>query len=339
MPDIRRFRLVSVWPNVVEPNGRKLAFRPETFRTVRLSAGGVPLLKDHLSGTGRIAGKVLSAAYDPIRQAIMGDVEIFPDSVSNSARDIRRLIDAGHRGASIRFDNERYERDENTGVRHVHDWEIVHLAVVSEGADPMAGPELSNEYTDVNLVPIDLVPEQEHIDMKPELQGAVHPPDTGIPDQLTAVIPVLQQAVAAGVQAGLQADAEAKAKADAEATAKQADIDRQNELDAREFDLANRALSLDAREAELESSMEPQVPEEAPPAEDGVAGYDPTVIQAMADLMTKQECYLSATDEVLAAAVEAIAERMPANEFMDKVRSSPNTPNTCLLYTSPSPRD
>ena len=56
--DIRRFRMISVAPTVVEPRSRRLVFDPASFQGVR---PGAPLLADHVNASGRVAGKVLRA--------------------------------------------------------------------------------------------------------------------------------------------------------------------------------------------------------------------------------------------------------------------------------------
>ena len=180
--DIRRFRMVSVAPTIVEPRSRRLAFDPATFQGVR---PGAPLLADHVNASGRVAGRVLSAWVDRNAGAILGNVEIYPDNIEAAAH-VRRLLNAGHRGASIRHDGVVEPSPDRISPNMVRDWGIAHLACVGEGADPSAGQLSSNDGT----VYFDL-------ELMPNMEG-----DMTTQFDLNAALPMLTEAIAEGVRQG-----------------------------------------------------------------------------------------------------------------------------------------
>ena len=184
--DIRRFRMISVSPTVVEPRSRRLVFDPATFQGVR---PGAPLLADHVNASGRVAGRVLSAWVDRNAGAVLGTVEVYGDEIE-AAGHVRRLLNAGHRGASIRHDGVVEPSPDRIGPNMVRDWGIAHLAVVGEGADPTAGQLSANDgtvYFDLEIMP------QEGDEMtQPNFD-------------LATVLPQLSAAIAQGVREGNQA--------------------------------------------------------------------------------------------------------------------------------------
>ena len=179
--DIRRFRMISVAPTVVEPRSRRLVFDPATFQGVR---PGAPLLADHVNASGRVAGKVLSAWVDRTAGAVLGTVEIYGDDIEAAAH-VRRLLNAGHRGASIRHDGEATPNFDGTNT--VRNWGIAHLAVVGEGADPTAGQLSATDPT----VYFDL-----------EIFSEEDAMTTPNPFNLDAALPALTSAIAEGVRLG-----------------------------------------------------------------------------------------------------------------------------------------
>ena len=184
--DIRRFRMISVAPTVVEPRNRRLAFDPATFQGVR---PGAPALADHVNMSDRVAGRVLSAWVDRNAGAVLGNVEIYPDNIEAAAH-VRRLLNAGHRGASIRHDGVVEPSPDRIGPNMVRDWGIAHLAVVGEGADPTAGQLSATDgtvYFDLEILA------QEGDEMtQPNFD-------------LATVLPQLSAAIAQGVREGNQA--------------------------------------------------------------------------------------------------------------------------------------
>ena len=182
--DIRKFRMVSVAPTVVEPRNRRLAFDPDTFQGVR---PGAPLLADHVNASGRVAGRVLTAWIDRNAGAALGTVEIYQDGIEASAH-VRRLLNAGHRGASIQHDGVVEPSPDRIGPNMVRNWGIAHLAIVGQGADPSAG-QLSaddgNVYFDLEIMP----PEERDM-------------TTPNPFNLDAALPALTAAIAAGIREG-----------------------------------------------------------------------------------------------------------------------------------------
>jgi len=154
--DIRRFRMVSLSPSVVEPANRRLMFDPATFRGLEPAS---PLLADHVNATSRVAGRILSAWADRKSNAILGDVEIYPDDIA-AAASVRRLLNAGHRGASIRHTG-MVERNAD-GTNAVRNWGIAHLAIVGEGADPTAGPiDLADSSEDAAYFELAILPQED----------------------------------------------------------------------------------------------------------------------------------------------------------------------------------
>ena len=184
--DIRRFRMISVAPTIVEPRSRRLVFDPATFQGVR---PGAPLLADHVNASGRVAGRVLTAWVDRNAGAVLGTVEIYPDNIEAAAH-VRRLLNAGHRGASIRHDGVVEPNPDRIGPNMVRDWGIAHLAVVGEGADPTAGQLSATDgtvYFDLEILA------QEGDEMtQPNFD-------------LATVLPQLSAAIAQGVREGNQA--------------------------------------------------------------------------------------------------------------------------------------
>ena len=176
--------MISVAPTIVEPRNRRLAFDPATFQGAR---PGAPVLADHVNATNRIAGRILTAAVDRNAGAVLGTIEIFDDSIE-SAGNVRRLLDAGHRGASIRHDGVVEPSPDRFGPNMVRDWGIAHLAIVGEGADPTAGQMAASDektaYFDLEIMP----PED---DMT-----------TPNPFDLATALPALTSAIAEGVRQG-----------------------------------------------------------------------------------------------------------------------------------------
>ena len=182
--DVRRFRMISVAPAIVEPRGRRLAFDPLSFQGIRQ---GAPVLADHVNTTSRIAGRILTAAVDRNAGAVLGTIEIFDDSIE-SAGNVRRLLNAGHRGASIRHDGDVEPSPDRFGPNIVRNWGIAHLAIVAEGADPSAGQLSANDGT--VYFDLELMPEEGHDMTQPN----------GF--DLATVLPQLTDAIAAGVRQG-----------------------------------------------------------------------------------------------------------------------------------------
>ena len=180
--DIRRFRLISVAPTVVEPRNRRLVFDPQTFQGVR---PGAPLFADHVNASGRVAGRILTAFVDRNAGAVLGTVEIYGDDIEAAAH-VRRLLNAGHRGASIRHDGEATPNFDGTNT--VRNWGIAHLAVVGEGADPTAGQLAANDATVVYL-DLEILSEEDAM-------------TTPNPFNLDAALPALTSAIAEGVRQG-----------------------------------------------------------------------------------------------------------------------------------------
>ena len=137
--------MISVAPTVVEPRGRKLVFDPQTFQGVR---PGAPVLADHINASGRVAGRVLTALVDRTAGAVLGTIEVYGDDIE-AAGHVRRLLDAGHRGASIRHDGVVEPSPDRIGPNMVRDWGIAHLAIVGEGADPQRWPTLCERWNRV----------------------------------------------------------------------------------------------------------------------------------------------------------------------------------------------
>jgi hypothetical protein len=194
--DIRRFRMISVAPTIVEPRSRRLIFDPLTFQGVR---PGAPLLADHVNASGRVAGRVLSAWVDRNAGAVLGTVEVYGDEIE-AAGHVRRLLNAGHRGASIRHDGVVEPNPDRVGPNMVRDWGIAHLAVVGEGADPTAGQLSATDgtvYFDLEILA------QEGDEMtQPNFD-------------LATVLPQLSAAIAQGVREGNQAtDTDGQASAE-----------------------------------------------------------------------------------------------------------------------------
>ena len=182
--DIRRFRMVSLSPVVIEPTGRRLQFDAASFRGPTPSA---PVLADHVNATGRVAGRVLSAWADRRTGAVLGDIEIYADNIEASAS-VRRLLAAGHRGASINYDADRRQPNPD-GTTSLFDWQIAHLAIVGQGADPTAGPvDLSADATSA-MFNLEIMPQE----------GDMTTPN---PFDLDAALPALTAAIAAGVRQG-----------------------------------------------------------------------------------------------------------------------------------------
>ena len=182
--DIRRFRMVSLSPVVIEPNNRRLAFDGQSFRGPTPSA---PVLADHVNATGRVAGRVLSAWADRRTGSILGDIEIYPDNIEAAAH-VRRLLAAGHRGASINFDADRRQPNLD-GTTGIFDWAIAHLAIVGQGADPTAGPvELSTDGTSA-MFNLEILAQEDDM-------------TTPNPFDLNAALPLLTSAIAEGVKQG-----------------------------------------------------------------------------------------------------------------------------------------
>ena len=180
--DIRRFRMISVAPTVVEPRSRRLVFDPATFQGVR---PGAPLFADHVNASGRVAGRVLTAFIDRNAGAVLGTVEIYGNDIEAAAH-VRRLLDAGHRGASIRHDGEATPNFDGTNT--VRNWGIAHLAVVGEGADPTAGQLAANDATVVYL-DLEILSEEDTL-------------TTPNPFDLNTALPLLTSAIAEGVKQG-----------------------------------------------------------------------------------------------------------------------------------------
>ena len=179
--DIRRFRLVSVSPTVVEPRGRKVVFDPATFRGVE---PGAPLLLDHVNMTSRVAGRVLNAWIDREAGAALGNVEVFDDSLEAAAQ-VRRLLNAGHRGSSIRHTGE--VQPNLDGTNSVRNWSIAHLAIVGEGADGSAGALAADSGT--VYFELSIMPQEDDM-------------TTPNPFNLDAALPLLKDAIAQGVREG-----------------------------------------------------------------------------------------------------------------------------------------
>ena len=181
--DIRKFKMISLSPNVVEPRGRRLVFDPESFQGVR---PGAPVLADHVNASGRVAGRVLTAWVDRNAGAVLGTAEIYPSNIEAAAH-VRRLLDAGHRGASIRHDGDVEPSPDRIGPNMVRNWGIAHLAIVGEGADPTAGQLSANDGT--VYFDLELMPEEGHDMTQPNFD-------------LATVLPQLTDAIAAGVRQG-----------------------------------------------------------------------------------------------------------------------------------------
>ena len=181
--DVRRFRMISVAPTVVEPRGRRLVFDPQTFQGVR---PGAPVLADHVNASGRVAGRILSAWIDRNAGAVLGNVEIYGDDIEAAAH-VRRLLNAGHKGASIRHDGVVEPSPDRIGPNLVKDWGIAHLACVAEGADESAGQLSANDGT-VVYFDLELMPQEDDM-TQPNFD-------------LATVLPQLTDAIAAGVRQG-----------------------------------------------------------------------------------------------------------------------------------------
>ena len=133
--DIRRFKMVRTSPAVIEPANRRLMFDGASFRGPTQSA---PVLNNHINLTSHVAGRILTAWADRLTGAIVGDIEIYPDSIQ-AAADVRKLLAAGHRGSSINFEAGRRQPNQD-GSTGIFDWELGHLAIVGQGADPESWP-------------------------------------------------------------------------------------------------------------------------------------------------------------------------------------------------------
>ena len=183
--DIRRFRMISVAPTMWLSRAVVVWYLTrQTFQGVR---PGAPLLADHVNASGRVAGRVLTAWVDRNAGAVLGTVEIYPDNIEAAAH-VRRLLNAGHRGASIRHDGVVEPNPDRVGPNMVRDWGIAHLAVVGEGADPSAGQLSANDGT--VYFDLEIMPNTEGDEMtQPNFD-------------LNAALPLLTDAIAAGVRQG-----------------------------------------------------------------------------------------------------------------------------------------
>ena len=181
--DVRRFRMISIAPTVVEPRSRRMIFDPLTFQGVM---PGAPLFADHLNSSDRVAGRVLSASIDRRLGAVLGDVEIYGDDIGAAAH-VRRLLNAGHKGSSIRHTGTVTPNLD--GTNSVRDWAIAHLAIVGEGADATAGVLAADN--DTAYFELTIMPNTEGDNMT-----------TPNPFDLDAALPALTAAIAQGVRQG-----------------------------------------------------------------------------------------------------------------------------------------
>ena len=220
--DIRRFRLISTAPAIVEPRNRRMRFDPATFRDDLIRMGKAPLLADHLAGMDRVGGRIVSAAVDAARGAVYGAIEIFSDAVPAAAR-IRALLDAGHKGASVEVRPGRLERA-NDRARDVFDWEIGHLAIVAQGADPTAGPE---DFA-VDLEGYESPDYVFHLELIPE--GQAMPENFEV--NFDELLPKLATGIAEAVVTGLDSREQARLAAQQAAEQEAADKRRIAELEA-----------------------------------------------------------------------------------------------------------
>ena len=143
--------------------------------------------------------QVLSAWVDRNAGAVLGNVEIYGDDIEAAAH-VRRLLDAGHRGARIRHDGVVEPNPDRVGPNMVRDWGIAHLACVGEGADPTAGQLSATDGT-----------------VYFDLEILAQEGDMTTPNQfdLNAALPALTEAIAAGVRQGNQAtDTDGQASAE-----------------------------------------------------------------------------------------------------------------------------
>ena len=184
--DIRRFKMVRTSPAVIEPANRRLMFDPATFRGPTQSA---PVLNNHINLTSHVAGRILTAWADRLTGAIVGDIEIFPDNI-RAASDVRALLAVGHRGASINYEAGRRQPNQD-GTTGIFDWELGHLAVVGQGADPAAGPMDLSADGNSAMFNLEIMPQE----------GDMTQPNF----DLASVLPQLSAAIAQGVREGNQA--------------------------------------------------------------------------------------------------------------------------------------
>ena len=181
--DVRRFKMVRTSPAIIEPGNRRLIFDAASFRGPTPSA---PVLNNHINLTSHVAGRILTAWADRLTGSILGDIEIYPDSIQ-AAADVRQLLAAGHRGASINYEAGRRQPNQD-GSTGIFDWEIGHLAIVGQGADPAAGPmDLSADGTSA-MFNLEILAQEDDM--------------TTPPFDLATVLPQLTDAIAAGVRQG-----------------------------------------------------------------------------------------------------------------------------------------